>query len=358
MKHPVQVLVTGGAGYIGSITSELLLEEGYKVVVVDNLQEGHRNAVLPGVAFYEGDFGDISLIEKIFSEHKINAILHFAGETTIEFSMTDPRKYFHNNLINGIILLDVMRKFKCKDFIFSSTAATFGEPEYTPIDEKHPQKPINPYGESKLMFERVLDWYHHSYGIRFNVFRYFNAAGASESLGEDHRHESHLIPMILRILLLKENSKESPSISSIPKKGRNATNLINCFNPITPLKVFGDDYPTRDGTCVRDYIHVIDLAKAHILALENLDRYPNGKYNIGNGRGFTVLEVIEVAKRVTGLDIPYEFAPRRQGDPAVLVASSELAKKEVGWKPQVPELDAIIRSAWKWHKAHPRGYDD
>ena len=329
------ILVTGGAGYIGSITTELLLQQGYEVVVVDNLQEGHREAVPSQALFYQGDFGDPELLERIFSRHRIDVVLHFAAETTIEFSMTDPGKYFLNNVVRGITLLDVMRRFGCDRFVFSSTAATFGEPKYIPIDENHPQQPINAYGESKLMFERVLDWYHRAYGLKFNSFRYFNAAGASKRLGEDHRHESHLIPLVLKKALIE----------------------MGKINGSATLRVFGNDYPTRDGTCVRDYIHVVDLAQAHILALENLDQHPNGKYNLGNGQGFTVLEVIETARRVTGVDIPYEFAPRRPGDPATLVASSELAKRELGWEPQYPELETIIRTAWEWHLAHPRGYE-
>jgi UDP-glucose 4-epimerase len=255
--------------------------------------------------------------------------------------MTDPAKYFLNNVLNGITLLEVMRQYGCNKFIFSSTAATFGEPQYTPIDEKHPQLPINAYGESKLMFEKVLDWYYRAYGFKFNTFRYFNAAGASERLGEDHKHESHLIPLVLRRTLV-ESSKHSAVGSK--QTMRNS------------LKVFGDDYATKDGTCVRDYVHVIDLAQAHILALDNLDRHPNGKYNLGNSEGFTVLEVIGTAKKVIGIDIPYEMAPRRLGDPAVLVASSDLAKKELGWKPKFPDLETVVRSAWEWHRRHPNGY--
>ncbi len=337
------ILVTGGAGYIGSIVVEGLLNQGYSVVVIDNLQEGNREAVLPEAVFYEGDFGDHDLLNRIFRDHQIGAVLHFAAETTIEFSMTDPAKYFLNNVVNGITLLEIMRQYGCDRFIFSSTAATFGEPQYTPIDEKHPQWPINAYGESKLMFEKVLEWYHRAYGLKFNTFRYFNAAGASKRLGEDHQHESHLIPLVLGRALV-ESSKQSAV-------GSKQTMMDS-------LKVFGNDYATKDGTCVRDYIHVIDIAQAHILALENLVRHPNEKYNLGNGEGFTVLDVIETAKEITGIDIPYEMAPRRAGDPAVLIASSELAKKEIGWKPQFPELEMIIRSAWEWHRRNPGGYGE
>ncbi len=321
-------LVTGGAGYIGSVCVELLLKQGHAVVVVDNLQEGHREAVLPDAIFYEGDFGDKELLRRIFQAHGIDGVIHFAAETTIAFSMTDPGLYFRNNLVNGITLLDVMREHGCDRMIFSSTAATFGEPQYTPIDEKHPQVPINAYGESKLMFENVLDWYNRAYGLKFNAFRYFNAAGASKRLGEAHRHESHLIPVIIQVVLGQRDK----------------------------LQIFGNDYPTKDCTCIRDYIHVVDLAQAHIQALKNLDRQPNGKYNLGNGKGFSNLEVLRMVESVTGQKVPFEMAPRRAGDPAVLVASSELARKELGWEPRFEDLESIVASAWEWHKGHPEGY--
>ena len=322
------ILVTGGAGYIGSIVVEQLVEHGHRVVVVDNLQEGHREAVLPEAIFYEGDFGDPVLLEEIFGKYDIEAVFHFAAETTIAFSMTDPGRYFTNNVVKGIALLDAMRDHACDRFVFSSTAATFGEPQYTPVDEAHPQEPINAYGESKLMFERVLDWYHRAYGLKFNAFRYFNAAGATERLGEDHRHESHLIPIVLQVTLGKRDCVE----------------------------VFGTDYPTKDGTCVRDYVHVVDLAQAHILALENMERHPDGKYNLGNGEGFSVLEVIGQVSRVSGRETDWREAPRRSGDPAVLIASSDRAKEELGWRPRYDSLEEIVRSAWAWHRRYPGGY--
>ena len=327
-EHQVNILVTGGAGYIGSIVVERLLLQSYQVVVIDNLQEGNREAVLPEAVFYEADFGDRSVLGEIFRKHSIDAVFHFAAETTIEFSMTDPGKHFTNNLAKGITLLDVMRQYDCDKFIFSSTAATFGEAKYVPIDEKHPQNPINAYGESKLMFEKILDWYHQAYGLKFNAFRYFNAAGASEKLGEAHKHESHLIPLIMQTVLGKRER----------------------------IRIFGTDYPTKDGTCVRDYIHVLDLAEAHILGLESLERHPNGKYNLGNGEGFSVWEVVEMVSKVSGRDVPKVEAPQRKGDPAVLIASSELAKQELGWKPKYNSLRKIIRTAWKWHKRYPDGY--
>jgi len=298
----MSLLVTGGAGYIGSIVVEQLINRGHDVVVIDNFQEGNREALLPEVKLYEGDFGNKNLLAEIFSANDIQAVLHFAAETTIEFSMTDPGRYFHNNVVNGITLLDVMREFGCNRFIFSSTAAIFGEPQYLPIDEKHPQLPINAYGESKLMFEHILDWYHRAYGLRFNAFRYFNAAGASEKLGEAHRHESHLIPVIIQVLLGQREQ----------------------------ITIYGNDYPTKDGTCIRDYVHVLDLAEAHILALENLDKNPAAKYNLGNGTGFSNLEVVKMVEQVSGKKVNYSLGPRRVGDPAMLVASSELAKKEFG----------------------------
>jgi UDP-glucose 4-epimerase len=324
----MNILVTGGAGYIGSITSELLLAEGAKVVVIDNLQQGHMQAVPRGAVFYEGDFSDADQLGRIFSEHQIDAILHFAAETTIEYSMTDPAKYFDNNFVRGIALLDIMRKVGCGRIIFSSTAATFGEPQYTPIDEKHPQMPINAYGESKLMFEKVLEWYHKAYDLKFMAFRYFNAAGASKKLGENHSPESHLIPIVLEVALGKRES----------------------------VSVFGTDYPTTDGTCIRDYIHVIDLARAHMLGLKNLDRLGRRLYNLGNGEGYSVYEVIETAREVTGHSIPDLKCQRRPGDPARLVASSRRIHAELGWHPQYPNLKQIIESAWRWHRDHPDGY--
>lgn len=323
------LLVTGGAGYIGSICVEELLRQNHEVVVIDNLQEGHREAVLPSAAFYEGNYGDKYLLRDIFSAHDIYAVIHFAAETTIEYSMTDPGLYFRNNVVNGVNLLDVMREFECTRMIFSSTAATFGEPQYIPIDENHPQIPINAYGESKLMFEKILDWYHSAYGLKFNTFRYFNAAGASKRLGEAHRNESHLIPLIIQVLVGQRKK----------------------------LKIFGQDYSTKDGTCIRDYIHVIDLAQAHIKALENLDKNPNGKYNLGNGKGFSNLEVLRTVEELTGKKVPYEMVSRRPGDPEVLVASSELARSELNWEPRFPDLKSIISSAWEWHNTFPNGYE-
>jgi len=324
----VAILVTGGAGYIGSICAEVLMEEGHDVVIVDNLQEGCREGVPAGAVFYEGDIGDRGILGQIFHNHSIEAVMHFAADTRVETSMTDPGQFFRNNLANGITLLDVMRERGCKKIIFSSTAATFGEPQYMPVDEKHPQQPVNSYGESKLMFERVLDWYHRAYGLQFNALRYFNAAGASNKLGDAKRTITLLIPVTIQVLLGQREK----------------------------LFIFGNDYDTRDGTCIRDYIHVEDLARAHLCALDRLDEYPCGKYNLGNGRGFTNLEVIEAVEEVTGKTVPFAFAPRRPGDPVVLIASSELAQKELGWEPRYNRLEDIVASAWEWHSTYPDGY--
>ncbi|MBN2516805.1 MAG: UDP-glucose 4-epimerase GalE [Deltaproteobacteria bacterium] len=324
----MKILVTGGAGYIGSVCVDELINQGHEVVVVDNLQQGHREALHPASIFYEGDCGDPSLLNNIFQAHPIDAVMHFAANTVVEQSMTEPANFFRNNLINGITLLDVMLNHNCTRFIFSSTAAVFGEPQYNPIDEQHPKVPINSYGESKLMFERVLDWYHRAYGLKFIALRYFNAAGASERLGDAKRHVTLLIPVIVQVLLGQRDK----------------------------LYIFGNDYPTKDGTCIRDYIHIVDLIQAHIRALETLDRHPNATYNLGNGKGFSNLEVVKTMEMVTGIEIPFEFAPRRPGDPVMLVASSDLARQEVGWNPRYTKLEDIIASAWEWHRKHPNGY--
>jgi UDP-glucose 4-epimerase len=322
------ILVTGGAGYIGSICVEELIKQGHEVVVIDNLQEGHREAVSPEATLFVGDIGDRFLLDRLFHDFEIETVMHFAAEATVEFSMKDPQIFFETNVVKGLVLLDVMKENDCSRMIFSSTAALFGNPEYTPIDESHPVKPINAYGESKLMYEKILDWYHSAYGLRYNSFRYFNAAGASKALGEAHNKESHLIPIILSTALGQREK----------------------------LYIFGSDYPTEDGTCVRDYLHVVDIAQAHILGLDNLEKRPKAKYNLGNGVGFTNLEVLKASEKVSGKTIPFEFTDRRMGDPDRLVASSELAKDELGWKPQFDTLENIIQSAWEWHSKYPQGY--
>jgi UDP-glucose 4-epimerase len=323
------VLVTGGAGYIGSVTVEHLIARGEKVVVLDNLVYGHRAAVSEDVSFYEGNIGDKELVARILSEHEVDSCMHFSAYAYVGESVEQPAKYFQNNFVETLHLLDALRAGDVKHFIFSSTCATYGVPQRIPIDERHPQWPINPYGWSKLMVEQALDAYDTAYGLKYVALRYFNAAGASETHGEDHDPETHLIPLVLKAALGK-----------IPK-----------------VSVFGNDYDTPDGTAVRDYIHVSDLSSAHLLAL---DRLRSGKdsecINLGNGNGYSVKQVIETAKKVTGRDVPFENAPRRAGDPPQLVGDSQKAREVLGWKPQFAELEKIIESAWRWHQRHPNGY--
>lgn len=325
------ILVTGGAGYIGSIVAEDLREAGEEPVVIDNLVYGHRAAVAGKIPFYEGDIGNQDLVRMILSEHEITAAMHFSAFAYVGESVEDPRKYFENNVAQTLSLLDVLIKSGVKKFVFSSTCATYGEPEYVPIDEKHPQKPTNPYGWSKFMVERILESFDSAYGLKFVALRYFNACGATEALGEDHEPETHLIPLVLAAAQGKRDS----------------------------ISIFGADYPTPDGTAIRDYIHISDLSSAHLLALEYLERGGASEFiNLGNGTGFSVKEVIEAARRVTGLEIKAEIAPRRPGDPTRLIANAEKAAKILGWKPKFPEIEKIIESAWAWHQKNPRGYKE
>jgi len=323
------ILVTGGAGYIGSITVELLMKHGTEVLVIDNLVEGNRSAVVPGAGFVKADFGDRLILDELFRNNPINAVIHFAAHASVPLSMKDPATFYKNNVANGLTLLDIMMKYGCKKMIFSSSAATFGEPQYVPIDENHPQKPINPYGETKLAFEKILYWYHKAYGLEVNSFRYFNASGATDGIGEAHKHESHLIPLIIQAALGKR-----------PK-----------------LHVYGNDYPTKDGTCVRDFVHVVDIARAHILAIENLRKRPYACYNLGCGIGYTVQEVIDTFQKISGLDVPLEYVGRRQGDPAILIASHEKAENDLGWRPSY-DLAQIIESAWNWHQKYGFEYNE
>jgi len=325
----MNVLVTGGAGYVGSVVTEELLKETHKVVVLDNLQQGHKKAVLPEAKFVLADICDAKALEDVFRQFKVDAVMHMAAETVVEYSMTDPKRYFRNNIVGGLNLLDAMLKHGIYKLIFSSSAAVYGEPESTPVQEDHPKAPVNSYGESKLMFERILEWYGKAYGLKHISLRYFNAAGASKRLGCDHYTETHLIPIVLKAALNSDN----------------------------PVPIFGTDYPTKDGTCIRDYIHVVDIAQAHILALEKLENLSDRVYNLGNGEGYSVLEVVETAEKVTNIDIPVKICSRRSGDPAVLVASSSRAKSELGWKPKFPELKNIIESDWSWMRQHPNGYE-
>jgi UDP-glucose 4-epimerase len=322
----MKILVTGGAGYIGSICVEELLNAGYKVVVLDNLSEGHREAVDERAEFIQGDIEDYSTIENVFKKHSdIVGVMHFAALALVAESMEQPGRYFKNNVYGALNLLEAARRAGVRKFVFSSTCATYGIPEQVPISEDHPQNPVNPYGESKLMFEKILLWYYKIYGIKFVAFRYFNAAGATEKFGEDHRNETHLIPNVLKVALGKK----------------------------THCEIYGTDYPTPDGTCIRDYIHIVDLASAHILGLK-----PGivGFYNLGNGDGYSVREVIRVCEKVTGKKIPVVEKPRRPGDPPRLIAKADKAQRELGWKPKYPSLESIISSAWEWHRKHPDGY--
>jgi len=324
----VRVRVTGGAGYIGSVVTEELVRDGHEAVVYDSLYKGHRGAVVEGAEFVKGDLVDGELLRA--SLRGVDAVIHMAADSLVGESVTNPAKYYRNNVVAGLALLDAMHDAGVRRLVFSSTAATYGEPEKQPIEESDPTRPTNPYGESKLAFERALPWYEHAYVIRYASLRYFNAAGATALCGEDHDPESHIIPIVLQAAA-----------------GRR-----------THVEVYGDDYPTRDGTCVRDYIHVVDLARAHILALGILDER-SAIYNLGcGGDGYTVSEVIEVAREVTGRDIEARVGPRRPGDPAVLVASSEKIRRELGWSPQRQDLREIISSAWEWMQSHPEGYVD
>jgi len=323
----MNVFVTGGAGYIGSVCTEELLDAGHQVAVYDNLSEGHRSAVDDRARFILGKPDEPNDIINAVRSAKPEAILHFAANALVGESMTNPGKYFHNNVANGLKLLEAAVDIGVRKFVFSSTCATYGPPDRIPMTEDLPQKPINPYGESKLMFERMLYWYREVKGLDFVAFRYFNAAGASKRFGEHHRIETHLIPNVLKVALGQKSHCE----------------------------IFGTDYPTPDGTCIRDYIHVSDLAQAHILALAP-DKH--GFFNLGNGDGYSVRQVIQTCEKIAGKKIPAEERPRRPGDPPRLVASAQKAVQELGWKPKFPKLDNIVSSAWDWHKAHPDGYAD
>lgn len=322
----MNVFVTGGAGYIGSVCVEQLLEAGHEVTVFDNLSEGHRGALDPRARFVQGELADPAGITSALRASGAEAVLHFAANALVGESMVNPGKYFRNNVASGLNLLDAAAACRVQKFVFSSTCATYGPPDQVPMDETLPQRPINPYGESKLMFEKMLQWYQQIHKLEFVAFRYFNAAGASARYGEHHRTESHLIPNVLKVPL-----------------GQSA----HC-------EIYGTDYPTPDGTCIRDYIHIIDLAQAHILALAP---GAQGFFNLGNGDGYSVREVIRACETVAGKAIPTVEKPRRPGDPPRLVASAEKARQQLGWKPKYPKLEDIVASAWEWHRRHPRGYE-
>ena len=323
----MKILVTGGAGYIGSVVVEQLIAAGESVVVFDNLSQGHRAAVHPAAVFVKGDLSDRAEIDGALSDHRPDAVMHFASRTLVGESMERPFLYLGDNIRTGLNLLESVVEHGVKRIILSSTANLFDQPERMPIDESERIIPGSPYGESKFILERMLHWLDRIQGVRFASLRYFNAAGATPTRGEDHRPELHLIPLVLQVALGKREK----------------------------VTIFGEDYPTRDGTCVRDYIHVIDLAQAHILALRALDR-GSRLYNLGNGEGFTVKEVIDTAREVTGRAIRTDVGPRRAGDPAVLVAASDKLRKELGWVSQFPRVREIIESAWRWHQANPDGY--
>lgn len=323
----MNVFVTGGAGYIGSACVEELLNAGHSVTVFDNLTEGHRSAIDPRAQFIQGCLSDRDLVLKSVQQAKAEAVIHFAASALVGESMTNPAKYFRNNVANGLNLLEAAKDNGVRKFVFSSTCATYGLPERVPMDESTPQKPVNPYGESKLMFEKMLLWYEQLHALEFVAFRYFNAAGATGRFGEDHRIETHLIPNVLKVALGQKEQCE----------------------------IFGTDYPTPDGTCIRDYIHILDLAQAHILALQPGKR---GFFNLGNGEGYSVREVIDTCQRVSGKPIKAVEKPRRAGDPPRLVAAAAKAKTELGWNPKYPKLEQIVQSAWAWHVQHPAGYGD
>jgi UDP-glucose 4-epimerase len=331
------VLVTGGAGYIGSATVEMLRAGGESVVVLDNLVYGHRAAVHESVPFFQGDIGDAELVTRIAREYSVDACIHFAAYAYVGESVQEPSKYFDNNTVRGLKFLDALRAANVGNIVFSSTCATYGEPQRMPLDEDHPQNPVNPYGWSKFMMERILESFDTAYGIKSVALRYFNASGAlpagegMEARGEDHTPETHLIPLVLDVALGKREH----------------------------IAVFGEDYATDDGTAVRDYIHVADLGQAHIAAIEHLRGGGSSEHiNLGNGSGYSVLQVIETAREVTGKEIAVQMQPRRAGDASRLIANAERARRVLAWQPKYPDLKTIVQTAWQWHETHPDGYND
>jgi len=329
----MSILVLGGAGYIGSHAVYQLIDGGYDVVVVDNLQTGHKKAIHPKASFYEGDIRDREFLRSVFTKETIDGAIHFAANSLVGESMTEPLKYFDNNVYGTQVLLEVMNEFSVRNIVFSSTAATYGEPEVVPITEKMPTVPTNTYGETKLTMEKMMRWCDEAYGTKFVSLRYFNVAGARETgeIGEDHSPETHLIPVVLQVALGQREH----------------------------ITIFGEDYDTPDGTCIRDYIHVADLIDAHILALQYLQKGGESNvFNLGSSQGFSVKEIVETSREVTGHDIPAKVGERRAGDPSKLIASSAKAKEVLGWEPKRTDIHNIIQTAWNWHENHPNGYED
>lgn len=329
----MSILVLGGAGYIGSHAVYQLIDRGYDVVIVDNLQTGHKDAVHPKAKFYQGDIRNREFLQDVFAKEKIDGVIHFAANSLVGESMVDPLKYYDNNVYGTQILLEAMRDAGVRHIVFSSTAATYGEPEQVPITENLPTVPTNTYGETKLAMEKMMAWCEKAFDLKYVALRYFNVAGARSTgeIGEDHNPETHLIPVVLETALGKREF----------------------------ITVFGEDYPTEDGTCIRDYIHVEDLIDAHILALNYLQNGGESSvFNLGSSQGFSVKEIIDMARKVTGKEIPAKIGDRRAGDPSVLIASSEKAKKVLGWNPTKTNIEQIITDAWNWHNNHPNGYED
>lgn len=324
----MNILVTGGAGYIGSVCVEVLIDRGHNVIVLDDLSEGHREAIDPRAAFCQVNLHDEAALDAVFRGHRIDAVMHFAALCLVEESVKKPGLYYRANVAAGINLLDAMLRHGVKRFIFSSTAATYGEPETTPIPEEHPTRPINPYGASKLLFERILEEFKVNSDVDYVTMRYFNAAGASQKYGEDHHPETHILPILFEVAL-----GQRPA-----------------------FQIFGTDYPTPDGTCLRDYVHIIDIAEAHAIAVERISQFSGRVFNLGNSRGYSVREVIESVERIASRKISVNISPRRPGDPASLVASSAHARHELGWMPKYSSLDSIVASAWAWKQRFPKGY--
>lgn len=326
----MRVLTTGGAGYVGSVVTEELVRQQHEVVVLDNLQQGHRSAVADGAELIVADICNDNDLDDVFERFSFDAVVHLAADTVVGESVAKPAPFFETNVSGGVKLLGAMVRHDVRRIVYSSSAAVYGEPSRIPIQESDDKVPSNPYGTSKLMFEQMLAWYGGAYNIRHVSLRYFNAAGAGEHCGEDHNPETHLIPNVLKVAL----------------------------GQVQSLQIFGSDYITKDGSCVRDYVHVRDIAQAHILALSRMDELSGRAYNLGNTEGYTNLEIVKVAEQVTGRDIPVKMGPRRLGDPTVLLASSEMARTELGWNPRFPELKSMMDDAWQWIQRNPSGYDD